>query len=70
MSVDVKHPLDSASTDLLEVSRHRLQPLSERLEVDRDQVQVSFTSDLIVFTYMLKIKSLVLVDEIGHLGFM
>ena len=43
MSVDVKHPLDTASTDLLEVSRHRIQPLSERLEVDRDQVQVSFT---------------------------
>lgn len=35
MSVDVKHPLDAASTDLLEVSRHRLEPLSTKME-ERD----------------------------------
>ena len=55
MSVDVKHPIDDrARKDLLEVSRHRLQPLSERLEVDRDQVQVSFETDDNTFTYIFE----------------
>lgn len=43
MSVDVKHPLDAASTDLLEVSRHRLEPLSTKLEErDADVMKVGF----------------------------
>ena len=42
MSVDVKHPLDAASTDLLEVSRHRLEPLSTKMEErDADVMKVS-----------------------------
>ena len=42
MSVEVKHPLDSASTDLLEVSRHRLEPLSTKMEErDADVMKVS-----------------------------
>lgn len=42
MAVEVKHPLDSASTDLLEVSRHRLEPLSTKMEErDADVMKVS-----------------------------
>ena len=42
MAVEVKHPLDSASTDLLEVSRHRLEPLSAKMEErDADVMKVS-----------------------------
>ena len=44
MSVDVKHPLDEASTGLLEVSRHRLEPLSTKMEErDADVMKVCFT---------------------------
>ena len=44
MSVDVKHPLDAASTDLLEVSRHRLEPLSTKMEErDADVMKVRLT---------------------------
>lgn len=42
MAVEVKHPLDTASTDLLEVSRHRLEPLSTKMEErDADVMKVS-----------------------------
>ncbi|KAJ7388705.1 hypothetical protein OS493_036144 [Desmophyllum pertusum] len=44
MSVDVKHPLDAASTDLLEVSRHRLEPLSTKLEERDADVMKAFFS--------------------------
>jgi len=44
MSVEVKHPLDTASTDLLEVSRHRLEPLSTKMEErDADVMKVRLT---------------------------
>ena len=43
MAVEVKHPIDSAGADLLEVSRHRIEPLSTRMEErDADVVKVSF----------------------------
>lgn len=35
VEIDVKHPLDRPSTDLLEVSRHRLEGLPTHME-DRD----------------------------------
>lgn len=44
MAVEVKHPIDSASADLLEVSRHRIEPLSTRMEErDADVVKVSLS---------------------------
>lgn len=50
MSVDVKHPLDAASTDLLEVSRHRLEPLSTKMEErDADVMKVSIDRVYIFF---------------------
>ena len=44
MAVEVKHPLDTASTDLLEVSRHRLEPLSTKMEErDADVMKVGLS---------------------------
>lgn len=46
MSVDVKHPLDAASTDLLEVSRHRLEPLSTKMEERDADVMKAFIQSM------------------------
>ncbi|KAM7448230.1 hypothetical protein ABFA07_003643 [Porites harrisoni] len=46
MSVEVKHPLDSASTDLLEVSRHRLEPLSTKMEERDADVMKAFIQSM------------------------
>lgn len=55
MAVEVKHPLDTASTDLLEVSRHRLEPLSTKMEErDADVMKVGLS---LVFTAIASDKS-------------
>ncbi|XP_015748733.1 PREDICTED: spectrin beta chain, non-erythrocytic 1-like [Acropora digitifera] len=46
MAVEVKHPLDSASTDLLEVSRHRLEPLSTKMEERDADVMKAFIQSM------------------------
>lgn len=46
MAVEVKHPLDSASTDLLEVSRHRLEPLSAKMEERDADVMKAFIQSM------------------------
>ena len=43
MALEVKHPLDPASANLLEVSRHRVEPLTTKMEErDADIMKVCF----------------------------